>query len=251
MGESWLSRLVAASAPRLSRPPTPGPGLPRRSLAESLKSPGVRIVAEVKRRSPSAGVLRDPLLPGELARSYEAGGAAALSVVTEPEFFWGDAAWVAEVKKASSLPVLQKDFFSRPEHLQHGVAAGADAVLLIARVLPGSLLSEMLACCRELGVEALVETHDRHELEAAVAAGATLVGVNSRDLASFTVDVERAASLVRELPAGVVGVLESGIKSRTQFRELCEGGVRCFLVGEYLLRQADPTAALRELVAPW
>lgn len=253
MAEGWLTRLVAQSASRLARPPEAGvEALPRASLRDALCAPGVRVIAEVKRRSPSAGVLRHPLVPEELAAFYRRGGAAAVSVVTEPEFFAGDARWVAQVKGASGLPVLQKDFFTRPEHLAHGAASGADAVLLIARILPGSLLGEMLACCHELGVEALVETHDQEEMERALAAGAALVGVNARDLDTFTVDLERAASLLQKLPPGVVGVLESGVKSRRQFGELVASGVRCFLVGEYLLRQDDPEAALKGLVAgPW
>lgn len=253
MPENWLALLVEESARRFAAPPTDGNrGLSRRSLYEALRAPGVRIIAEVKRRSPSAGLLREPLDPAALARAYERGGAAAVSVVTEPRYFGGESQWVAEVKKATSLPVLQKDFFSRPEHLAHGVASGADAVLLIARVLPGTLLSEMVACCRELGLEPLVETHNEEEVQRALEAGATLVGVNSRDLATFTVHVEAAAALVRGLPCGVVGVLESGIKDPGQFSQLVAQGVRRFLIGEYLLRQEKPERALMGLLeAPW
>ncbi len=248
MSKNWLALLVEESASRLAAPPTDGDlNLPRRSLLQALRSPGVRVIAEVKRQSPSAGVLRDPMDPQALARAYERGGAAAVSVVTEPKYFGGSSAWVAEVKKATPLPVLQKDFFSRPEHLFSGVASGADAVLLIARVLPGSLLSEMVACARELGLEPLVETHNQEEMHRALEAGAELVGVNSRDLATFHVDVASAAALVLGLPTSVVGVLESGIQDAEQFSRLAAAGVRCFLIGGYLLRQADPEAALRQL----
>lgn len=253
MPENWLALLVEESARRFAAPPTEGGAeLPRRSLREALLAPGVRIVAEVKRRSPSAGLLREAMDPAALARAYQRGGAAAVSVVTEPHYFGGASSWVAEVKKAASLPVLQKDFFSRPEHLAHGVASGADAVLLIARVLPGSLLAEMVTCARELGLEPLVEAHDEEDVRRALDAGATLVGVNSRDLATFTVHVEAAAALVRGLPSSTVGILESGIRDAKQLAELRESGVRRFLIGEYLLRQEDPELALRCFVeGPW
>lgn len=253
MRADLLSAIVAEAAPRLATPP-PEPILPpgRRSLYQSLARSGLRVIAEVKHRSPSAGLLRQPLLPGSLAASYQRGGAAAISVVTEPAFFGGDACWVAEAKAACELPVLQKDFFSRPEHVAYGQACGADAILLIARILPGALLSEMLAACREAGVEALVETHEREEIERALEAGASLVGVNSRDLRTFQVDVPRACQLLNLVPPPAVGVLESGVRSREQFGQLARQGVRCFLIGEYLLRQADPEQAVRELLAgPW
>ncbi len=253
MPADLLSAIVAEAAPRLAVPPPkpiPPPG--RRSLIQSLGPPGLRVIAEVKRRSPSAGLLRQPLLPGFLAASYQRGGAAAVSVVTEPAYFGGDARWVAEVKAACELPVLQKDFFSRPEQVAYGQACGADAILLIARILPGALLSEMLAACREVGVEALVETHERAEVERALEAGASLVGVNSRDLRTFQVDVPRACQLVQLVPPPTVGVLESGVKSPGQFGQLVRQGARCFLIGEYLLRQSDPEQALRELLeGPW
>jgi len=253
MGKNWLELLVASGTARFAEPPKAlTPELPRRSLLQALSEEGVRIIAEVKKQSPSAGVLREPMDPAGLARAYQRGGAAAISVVTEPRYFGGDSGWVAEVKQATSLPVLQKDFFSRPEHLAHGLASGADAVLLIARVLPGSLLSEMVACCRELGLEPLVETHDEEDVQRALDAGALLVGVNSRDLATFTVQVEAAAALVRALPSGVVGVLESGVKDPGQFSELVAQGVRRFLIGEYLLRQEEPERALKGLLeARW
>lgn len=249
MAPDLLAELVATAAPRLAGPPPSVAALGQRSLVASLSRPGIRIVAEMKHRSPSAGVIRDPIHPEALAAAYQLGGAAGVSVVTEERFFGGDACWVARAKSACSLPVLQKDFFSRPEHLAYGRACGADAVLLIARILPGGLLAEMLAACRELGLEAVVETHDAEEIERALLAGAPIVGVNARDLATFQVDVGRAAALLARVPPPHLGLLESGIGSRQQFQELVAQGVRCFLIGEYLLRKEHPEEALRELTA--
>lgn len=252
MAENLLATLVGESQARLACPPPPAEVGPKRSFRQALAAPGVRIIAEVKRRSPSAGVLRDPLEPASLAASYARGGAAAISVVTEPRFFGGEAAWVSQVKRACPLPVLQKDFFSRPEQVAYAAACGADALLLIARVLAGSLLGEMLQACQEAGLEALVETHSPEEIHQALAAGAPVVGVNARDLATFAVDVPRAAQLIRLIPPPTLAVLESGIGSRQQLGQLVEAGVRCFLVGEYLLRQEDPERSLRELrEGPW
>lgn len=251
MPEDLLLAITQAAARRFAKCPEEQP-LPRRNFRASLEQGGVRVIAEIKRRSPSAGLLREPLDPTALAKGYEAGGAAAVSVVTEGTFFAGDPRWVAEAKKACSLPVLQKDFFHRPEHLAYGKASGADAVLLIVRILPGSLLGEMLAACRELALQALVETHNEEEMERACAAGAGIVGVNSRDLATFTTDLERAVTLLGKLPSDRLGVLESGIKSPERFRQLAAQGVRRFLIGEYLLRKPEVTGALRELVeSPW
>lgn len=243
-----LRELVEASAPRLAVPPPPLPRSAPRSLVASLAQEGVRIVAEIKHRSPSAGLIREPLEPEALAVAYQRGGAAGVSVVTEERFFGGDPRWVGRAREACQLPVLQKDFFSRPEHLAYGRSCGADAVLLIARILPGGLLAEMLAACQELGLEAVVETHDAEEIEKAVAAGAPIVGVNARDLATFQVDLGRAAALLALVPPAHLALLESGIASREQFGTLLARGVRRFLIGEYLLRHQEPERALRELL---
>lgn len=247
MPEDLLRAITEAAALRFAICPEEPP-LPRRNFRASLEQKGLRVIAEMKRRSPSAGFLREPLVPTSLARGYEAGGAAAVSVVTENLFFGGDSRWVAEAKNACSLPILQKDFFHRPEHLAYGKASGADAVLLIVRILPGSLLGEMLSACRELGLQALVEAHNEEEIERACASGAEIVGVNSRDLATFTTDLERGIALLGKVPSDCLGVLESGIKSLEQFRQVVGRGGRRFLIGEYLLRKPEVTLALRELV---
>jgi indole-3-glycerol phosphate synthase len=221
----------------------------RRSLLSALQAPGVRVIAECKRRSPSKGWLRQPFDPVELARSYEGGGAAAISVVTEPQFFAGQPGWVAAVRRAVALPVLQKDFLLAPRQLFEAVLLGADAVLLIARALPGPHLGEMLGAAGELGLETLVEVHDARDLDRVLALPAPVVGVNARDLETFRVDLDVAAALARRVPAGRVAVMESGIAGPGDVGALAAGGLRRFLIGEHLLRSADPRAALAELVA--
>ena len=220
-----------------------------RSLRTSLDQPGVRVIAECKRRSPSKGWLREPFEPAELVRAYEDGGAAALSVVTEPEFFAGDPGWVPLLRREVALPVMQKDFLLKPQQLFEAALLGADAVLLIVRILPGSLLPEMLALAGELGLEALIEVHEEDDLERALRLPAPVIGINARDLGSFRVDLEGASTLAARVPEDRVAVLESGIDGRADVATLVERGFRRFLVGEHLVRSRDPRAALAELLA--
>lgn len=220
----------------------------RRSLREALTTPGVRVIAECKRRSPSAGWLRQPFDPVALARAYQEGGAAAISVVTESQFFAGQAGWVAAVRQVASLPVLQKDFFLSRRQLAEAAILGADAVLLIVRLLRGGLLAEMVAAAADLELETLLEIHDGADLARAVELPAPLLGINARDLATFTVDLPRAAELASRVPPDRVVVLESGISGPADVRAHAARGLRQFLVGEHLLRAAEPREALRELV---
>ena len=257
-----LVQITDAVRDRLAQDP-PSPGLERRareaagirrregrrSLLAALAAPGIRVIAECKRRSPSKGWLRHPFEPAELARAYETGGAAAISVVTEPKFFAGQAGWVPAVRRAVGLPVLQKDFLLAPRQLFETAILGADAVLLIARVLPGALLEEMLATSEDLGLEALVEVYDERDLDRAVALPARLVGINSRDLGSFRVDFEAAARLADRVPRDRIVVMESGIGGPDDIRGVSGLGLRHFLVGEHLLRSPDPGVAVAELVA--
>ena len=233
-------RAAAAAAGRVSEG--------RRSLRAALSAPGVRVIAECKRRSPSRGVLREPFDAVALARAYEAAGAAAISVVTEPRFFAGEAAWLPAVRRAVTLPVLQKDFLVAERQLAEAAVLGADAVLLIARILPGGELSAMLRAAAALGLEVLLEVHDRADLERALALPAPVVGINARDLATFAVDLDAAAALAAAVPPDRVAVIESGVGGGVDVRRLGGLGLRRFLVGERLLRAADPGAALRELV---
>lgn len=257
-----LADIVAAVQDRLQREAEP-PGLlraareaagvrrrkGRRSLAAGLAEPGVRVIAECKRRSPAAGVLRTPFDPAALARAYQAGGAAAISVVTEPRFFAGQPGWVPLVRQAVALPVLRKDFIISVRQLAESVLLGADAVLLIARCLPGSLLPELVGVAAELELDVLLEVHDALDLERALATTAPIIGINSRDLSTFAVDLEAAARLATQVPAGRTVVIESGIDGPDAAAQLLAAGLRHFLVGSALLRAADPEAAVREIVS--
>ncbi len=257
-----LARITEAVLARLARDPAPA-GLEarareavgarrregRRSLARALAPAGIRVLAECKRRSPSKGWLREPFDAVGLARAYEAGGAAAISVVTEPEFFAGQAGWVQAVRRAVALPVLQKDFRVAPRQLFEAVLLGADAVLLIARILPGPTLAEMLSAAEDLGLEALVEAYDERDLDRILTTPAQLVGVNARDLGSFDVDFGAAAAMAERVARDRTVVMESGVRDAGDVREVARLGVRRFLIGEHLLRSADPGAALAELVA--
>jgi len=208
----------------------------------------VRIIAELKKASPSRGLLCPVFSPEGLARGYTAGGASALSVLTDREFFRGSLDYLARARAVSSLPVLQKDFILGPYQVFEGRAAGADAVLLIVAALEPSLLRECLAVARELDMGALVEVHTEAELEAALAAGAEAVGVNNRDLNTFRVDLSVTERLTKLIPRGVVVVAESGVRSREEVMRLAACRVDALLVGEALVRAADAAAKLRELL---
>jgi indole-3-glycerol phosphate synthase len=218
-----------------------------RSLREALERPGIGVIAEFKRRSPSAGTLRDGAEIAEIARAYERGGADALSVLTEGPSFGGSLEDLGAARAACGLALLRKDFIVDSYQLYEARLAGADAVLLIvaALTLPG--LRELRELARELGLDALVEVHDRAELELALEAGADLVGINNRDLRDFSVDVERTFALLDAIPAGVTVVSESGIGDPAQLARLQAAGVHGVLVGESLMRAPAPEEALRAL----
>ncbi|HEX4564066.1 MAG TPA: indole-3-glycerol phosphate synthase TrpC, partial [Solirubrobacteraceae bacterium] len=219
-----------------------------RPFLDALTRPGLSVIAEFKRRSPSAGELRADADVAEVVRAYERGGAAALSVLTEGPHFGGSLDDLRAARAASSLPILRKDFVVDPYQLHEARAAGADAVLLIVAALPLEELAALHARALELGLDPLVEVHDADELAGALEVGAELIGVNNRDLRDFTVDVARTSLLVRQVPAGVTVVSESGIASAMQVRALGREGVSAVLVGESLMRAEDPEAALRALV---
>jgi indole-3-glycerol phosphate synthase len=209
---------------------------------------GPRVVAEVKRRSPSRGDIRSDLDPAALAAAYAAGGASAVSVLTEPRHFAGSPDDLLAVRAAVELPVLRKDFITTAYQVWEARAWGADAVLLIVAALEGPALPDLLAEAAAAGLDALVEVHTLPEAEAAAAAGATLVGVNARDLATLEVDPGRFAAVRQALPAGTVLVAESGIRDRADVLAAAGAGADAVLVGETLVRAADPAAAVRSLL---
>ncbi|HEX7127652.1 MAG TPA: indole-3-glycerol phosphate synthase TrpC [Thermodesulfobacteriota bacterium] len=227
------------------------PGVaPHRPFEAALRPrPGARprIIAEVKRRSPSKGAIRAEADPVAVARAYEAGGAAAVSVLTDARYFGGSLDDLLAVRAAVALPVLRKDFIIDAYQLAESAAAGADAVLLIVRALPGDRLGRLLDESRRLGLEALVEVHDAAEMAAAAAAGATVIGINNRDLRTFTVDTGLTLRLAPLAPRGAVVVTESGIATPADIDALASAGVSAFLIGESLMRADDPAAALRRL----
>ncbi len=222
---------------------------PARPFAPALARAGrVNVVAEHKRRSPSRGPIREDLRPADVARAYEAAGAAALSVLTDEAFFGGRLEHLQEARAATALPTLRKDFVVDPWQVWEARAAGADAVLLIVAALADAELKGLLAATREAGVDALVEAHDREELDRALAAGARVLGVNSRDLRTLAVSLDTALALAPAIPDDVVAVAESGIRTGADVRRLRDAGFDAFLVGEHLMASPDPGEALRRLL---
>lgn len=219
-----------------------------RPFAEALSRPGTSLIAEHKRRSPSAGEIRAGASVAEVVSAYERGGAAALSILTEEAHFGGSLDDLSAARAASELPLLRKDFTVDPYMLYEARAAGADAILLVVGALRGGELGELLAGARELDLDAVVEVHDADELEVALAVDADVIGINNRDLADFSVDVSRTFELLSDVPAGKVVVSESGIASREQIEELEGVGVDAVLVGETVMRAVDPEGAVRALV---
>lgn len=222
---------------------------PVRPFAAALSAPPApRVIAEIKRASPSAGPIRPGADPAEVAREYAAGGAAAISVLTDETFFDGRLEFLAVVRDAVGLPLLRKDFVVDPYQVVEARAAGADCVLLIVAALAAELLAELLAQAGDLGLEALVEVHSEAEAETAIAAGARLVGVNHRDLKTFSIDMGLTARLAPLLPAGTLLVAESGIRTADDLRAVSRAGARAVLVGESLMRAPSPGAALAALI---
>lgn len=222
---------------------------PPRDLTESIiqKAP-MALIAEIKRASPSAGVIREEIdLPG-LAGKFQAGGASAISVLTETHFFQGDLGHMAQVKKMVALPILQKDFIIDPFQIYEGRIAGADAVLLIAAMMARDPLRECIQLTRELGMIPLVEVHAEEDLEKVSGLPLLLIGINNRDLQTLQVNLEVTCRLIKKIPQGAMVISESGIKNRQDVKRLQEAGARGVLVGELLMRSADPAAKIRELL---
>ena len=213
----------------------------------ALRRPGLAVIAEMKQRTPSMGVLADDYRPADLAHAYTEGGAAAISVLTHMASFGGRVEHIRAVRAATQLPVLRKDFVTDPYEVAEARACGADAVLLIVAALEPSQLKDLIAVTKSRGLAALVEVHDEAQTAAALEAGARAVGVNHRDLRTFAVDLSLTERLRRLVPKEVVFVAESGIRSADDARRMREAGADAILVGEMLMRAPDPAALIREL----
>jgi indole-3-glycerol phosphate synthase len=207
------------------------------------------VIAEVKKASPSKGVLREHFVPADIARSYESGGAACLSVLTDERFFQGCAAYLQQARESCSLPVLRKDFLIDPYQVVEARAMGADCVLLIAACLDDGLMSELEACATEQGLDVLVEVHDGEELERALRLRTPLIGVNNRNLRTFEVSLDTTIGLLPRVPGDRLLVTESGILARADVQRMRSADVHAFLVGEAFMRAPDPGQTLRDLFA--
>jgi indole-3-glycerol phosphate synthase len=220
-----------------------------KDFVAALKRPGLAVIAEMKQRTPSMGVLSEDYMPGDLARAYTVGGAAAISVLTHMASFGGRPEHVVSARFATDLPILRKDFVTDPYEVGEARAAGADAILLIVAALDRNRLGELLSVTRSRGLAALVEVHNEGEVEVALASGARLIGVNNRDLRTFDVDLGLTERVRKAIPADVLVVAESGIHSVADARRMREAGADAILVGESLMRSDDPAARIRELAS--
>ena len=224
----------------------PAEGLDR-PFAEALSRPGTSVIAEYKRRSPSAGEIRAGARVADVVRAYERGGAAAVSVLTEEDHFGGSLEDLRAAREVTELPILRKDFTIDPYQLYEAKAYGADAILLVVGALSNSTLGSLYGIARQLELDAIVEVHDEEELERALEIDADVIGINNRDLTDFTVDLGVTFELLVDVPAGKTVVSESGIHTRADVEELERVGVDAVLVGEALMRAPDPEAACRDL----
>jgi indole-3-glycerol phosphate synthase len=221
----------------------------RRDFFGAITNRQPAIIAEVKKASPSAGVLREDFDPVSIARAYQQGRAAALSVLTDEKHFKGSLADLESVRASVSLPVLRKDFTIDTYHVHEAAAHGADAILLIAAILTERQMRDFRELAESYRMSALVEAHDEDELNPAIASGARIIGVNNRNLHTFKVDLTVSLRLAEKIPEGVVKVTESGIHSSSDLQRLRAAGYQAFLVGEHLIKSGDPEAALRALLA--
>ena len=221
---------------------------PRRGFREALSHPARHVIAEVKRASPSQGLIREDFDAVGIAACYEAGGATAVSVVTEERFFEGSLQYLSEIREKVALPLLRKDFVLDPYQLVEARGFGADAVLLIAAMLDDGAMEALHAEARSLALDVLVEVHSERELDTALGMGASMIGINNRDLRTFEVDLAVAETLLPRIPPDVLAVCESGIKDVAHVERIEAAGGRVFLVGETLMRAPDPGVKLGELL---
>ncbi len=260
MAESILDKIVADVRKRLDWTPE-APGLERlaaravekrcqegrRSLRRALEGPDPEVIAECKKGSPAVGLIRPDFNPLALARAYADGRAAAISVVTEPDSFFGQPRWLVDVRRAVNLPVMRKDFIIDRRQLFETAVLGADAVLLIQRIIDKQRKESFLAIAAELQLEVLLEIFIDEDPGPAIDSGVPIIGVNSRDLATFKTDIDRVEALAEKIPDDRLKVAESGIHDPDQVQRLHQAGYGAFLVGDHLVRADDPEAALRRL----
>ncbi|NND71259.1 MAG: indole-3-glycerol phosphate synthase TrpC [Rhodothermales bacterium] len=218
-----------------------------RSFSDALTSGPVNIIAELKRVSPSVGSIQTGAEPGEIASKYEAGGAAAISVLTEPEYFGGSLEDMEAVREHVTLPILRKDFIVDEYQIHEARARGADAILLIVRTLDKQQLAELHDVATSIGLDVLVELYEQEELDSVDTSHVRIVGANNRDLSTMTVDIGRSIQILEKLPSPIIKVSESGISNAQQMQVLVKNGIRAALIGESLMRHPDPGALLKEL----
>lgn len=220
-----------------------------RSFGRALKSDtNISVIAEIKKASPSLGVIREDFQPAEIARLYQKGGAAAISVLTDEKYFQGNLSYMTAVKETVDLPVLRKDFIIDPYQIYEARSAGADAILLIAALLSENEIQNLLNQAKELEMDCLVEVHTESELQKVLQTSAGIIGINNRDLATFTISLETTFRLMPMIPDGKIIVSESGIKSRAEILRLFNNGVNAILVGETLMKSNNIPATLHELL---
>jgi indole-3-glycerol phosphate synthase len=238
-----VNKLKAAGITAPDSPVDP----PRGFIRALTQSPGIAVIAEVKKASPSKGVISPDFDPEKIAVDYEAGGAEAISVLTDERFFQGRLDYIALVRQTVNIPVIRKDFVIHELQIRQASNYGADAILLIAAILDQVQIRDYLQMSRELHMDVLVEVHDEKELEKSLAAGSKLIGINNRDLRDFSVDLQTTLRLRQGIPAAVPVVSESGIKNHKDMQMLQDNGVTAALIGETLMRSGDRAAALRRL----
>jgi indole-3-glycerol phosphate synthase len=231
------------------RPPEAVQPPPRGFKRALLAAPGVAVIAEAKKASPSKGVIRPDFDPRAIALSYQQGGAHAMSVLTDVDFFQGSIDYIPLVRSAVDLPVLRKDFILDPIQIEEAAAYGADAILLIAALLDEAELRDLRQQTEERGMDVLTEVHDEAELDKTLAAGATLIGINNRNLKDFSMDLETTFRLKKLIPADISVVSESGISSRADMLRLKEAGITAALIGESLMRSAEQAGTLRDFLS--
>lgn len=250
---TYLDHILADTAERLAARPDlpdapPADIPPARGFTRALAAPGISLIAEIKKASPSKGVIRADFDPPAIARAYEAAGAAAISVLTNEPYFQGKLSYLDDVRAVTSLPLLRKDFIIHPAQIYEAVGR-ADAVLLIVAALDPTQVGELLRLATACGLDAMVEAHDRAEVETALEQDAEVIGINNRDLRTFTVDIDTTLRLLPHIPAGRTVVSESGIRTPEQVRRLTDAGVDAILVGETFMASPDIDSAVRILMS--